>query len=121
MIKRVLYSAVVAAVFAAVIVACGDDSEIGTPLMVEITGPTTGLVGEDLPFMYDVSGRSISGLIFLWGDGFRDSIAAAGAQTARGTTFHAYDSVGTYNVLLQVEDAIEGVGTDEVTVQVQGN
>lgn len=101
--------------------ACGDTGEIGGPLTVSLTGPETGLVGDSLPFGYDVSGRSLAGLIFEWGDGTRDSVAAAGAQTAFGTRWHIFDSVGVYLVNMVAEDAVEGVASDQVSVEVQAN
>ena len=119
--KRPLYVAAVAGVVSWGIMACEDTSEIGSPLSVSLTGPSTGLAGEALPFMYDVSGRSLSGLIFEWGDGTRDSVPTAGAQTAQGTRLHTFDSAGTYTVLLQAEDAVEGIENDQVTVDVQAN
>lgn len=101
--------------------ACEDTGLIGSPLTAELTGPETGLVGDSLPFGYDVTGRSLSGLIFEWGDGTRDSVVAAGAQTAFGTRWHIFDSVGVYQVIMVVEDALEGVASDQVTVDVQAN
>ncbi|MDH3223195.1 MAG: PKD domain-containing protein [Gemmatimonadota bacterium] len=105
----------------ALAVACEDNSQIGSPLTVSLTGPETGRTGEDLPFVYDVAGRSLSGIIFEWGDGTRDSLATAGAQTAVGTRTHAYDSVGVYLVNLVAEDAVEGVEAAQVSVDVQAN
>lgn len=101
--------------------ACEDTSQIGSPLSASLTGPGTGLAGDSLPFGYDVAGRSLSGLIFEWGDGTRDSVVAAGAQTALGTRWHIFDTVGVYVVNMVVEDAVEGVVTDQVSVDVQAN
>ena len=101
--------------------ACSDEGEIGSPLSVSLTGPGTGLAGEELPFTYVVRGRSLSGLIFEWGDGARDSVPAAGAQSADGTRIHTFDTAGVYLVNLVVEDAIEGVESAQVSVDVQGN
>ena len=101
--------------------ACDDEGEIGSPLTAELTGPETGLVGDSLPFGYDVAGRSLTGIIFEWGDGTRDSVPAAGAQSAFGTRWHIFDSVGVYQVNMVAEDALEGVASDQVSVDVQAN
>ena len=119
--RRFLVGAAVAACVLGVMWACEDTSDIGTPLSVMLVGPETGLAGEGLPFSYQVSGRSLSGIIFLWGDGLRDSIPTAGAQTAMGTRVHTFDSAGVYLVNLTAEDALEGVGNAQVTVTVQSN
>ena len=50
----------------AVAAGCITDDEIGTPLSVELIGPETGLVGDQLSVLYNVSGRSLSGIIFTW-------------------------------------------------------
>ena len=119
---RGLRNAVVwVALIGAVTWACSDDGEIGSPLSVSLTGPGTGLAGDDLPFVYQVRGRSLSGLIFEWGDGTRDSVPTAGAQTADGTRLHAFDTAGVYTVNLVAEDAIDGVESSQVSVDVQAN
>ena len=105
----------------ALVAACEDNGEIGGPLTVSLTGPETGLAGDSLPFGYDVSGRSLAGIIFEWGDGTRDSIPAAGAQTAFGTRWHIFDTVGVYLVNMVVEDGVEGTASDQVSVDVQSN
>ena len=103
------------------VAACGDNGEIGSPLTVSLTGPETGLAGDSLPFGYDVAGRSLTGIIFEWGDGTRDSVPTAGAQTAIGTRWHAFDTVGVYVVNMVVEDGLEGTASDQVSVDVQSN
>ena len=102
-----------------VLAACYDD-EIGTPLSVELIGPETGLAGDELSVLYDVSGRRLSGIIFSWGDGASDSVATAGAQTAAGAVQHTYEAAGVFTVRARVEDAVEGVASAEVTINVQG-
>lgn len=100
---------------------CEDDGEIGSPLSVSLTGPGTGLAGDGLPFQYQVEGRSLSGIVFEWGDGARDSLPTAGAQSAEGTRVHTYDSAGVYTVSMVVEDALEGTDAAQVTVDVQSD
>ena len=113
-------AALVAALFVG-LAACSDDGQVGTPLSVSLIGPDTGTALVSTPFLYDVSGRSLSGLIFEWGDGTRDSLPTAGAQSAQGSRPHTYDSAGSYTVLLVAEDAIEGTGSAQATVLIGGN
>lgn len=99
---------------------CITDDEIGTPLSVELIGPETGLVGDQLSVLYNVSGRSLTGIIFTWGDGATDSLATVGAQTASGSMQHVYEMPGLFTVTARVEDAVEGVARAEVSINVQG-
>ncbi|MGI9629319.1 MAG: PKD domain-containing protein [Longimicrobiales bacterium] len=119
--KRLFLSLAFGVLASGVLWACSDGGEIGSPLSVDLTGPATGLAGEELPFMYDVEGRSLAGIIFEWGDGSRDSVPTAGAQTAMGTRLHTFDSVGVYLVNMVVEDAVEGVQSASVSVDVLSN
>ncbi|MCY3546492.1 MAG: PKD domain-containing protein [Gemmatimonadetes bacterium] len=99
---------------------CITDDEIGTPLFVELIGPETGLVGDQLSVLYNVSGRSLTGIIFTWGDGAVDSLGTVGAQTASGSMQHVYEMPGLFTVRAVVEDAVEGVASAEVSINVQG-
>ena len=98
---------------------CITDDEIGSPLSVELIGPETGLVGDQLSVLYNVTGRRLSGIIFSWGDGATDSLATAGAQRASGSMQHTYEMPGLFTVRARVEDAVEGVASAEVTINVQ--
>lgn len=98
---------------------CITDDEIGSPLSVELIGPETGLVGDQLSVLYDVTGRRLSGIVFSWGDGATDSLATAGAQSASGSMQHTYEMPGLFTVRARVEDAVEGVASAEVTINVQ--
>ncbi len=98
--------------------ACVED-EIGTPLSVELIGPDTGRVGEELSVLYNVSGRRLDGIIFSWGDGAVDSLATAGAQTASGSRQHTYSESGRFLVRARAEDAVEGVASAEVMVNIE--
>ncbi len=104
----------------AVAAGCITDDEIGTPLSVELIGPETGLVGDQLSVLYNVSGRSLSGIIFTWGDGAVDSLGTVGAQTASGSMQHVYEMPGLFTVTARVEDAVEGVASATVSINVQG-
>lgn len=105
---------------AASLVACYDD-EIGTPLSIELIGPATGVVDQKLSVLYNVSGRSLNGIVFTWGDGAVDSLAAAGAQTASGSREHIYEAAGLFIVRARAEDAVEGVASAEVMIDIQQN
>ena len=99
---------------------CYED-EIGTSLSIELIGPDTGLVDQKLSVLYNVSGRRLNGVIFTWGDGTVDSLATAGAQTASGAREHTYQSAGLFTVRARAEDAVEGVASAEVTINIQGS
>lgn len=98
---------------------CITDDEIGSPLSVELIGPETGLVGDQLSVLYNVTGRRLSGIVFSWGDGATDSLATAGAQSASGSMQHTYEMPGLFTVRALVEDAVEGVASAEVSINVQ--
>ncbi len=100
--------------------ACYDD-EIGTPLSVELIGPETGVVDQKLSVLYNASGRRLIGIIFTWGDGTVDSLAAAGAQTASGAREHTYEAAGLFTVRARAEDSVEGVASAEVMIDIQQN
>ncbi len=101
------------------VTACEED-EIGTPLSVELVGPGTGRTGEELSVLYEAGGRSLSGIVFTWGDGGVDSLATAGAQTASGSMRHTYEAPGVFTVRARVEDVLEGVDSARVTITVRG-
>ena len=108
-----------AALLAATTSTACDDGEIGTPLSVELMGPGTGVVGHELSVVYSVSGRSLTGIIFEWGDGMVDSLATAGAQSAEGSRPHTYADPGVFSVRAVVEDAVEGVASAAVEINIE--
>lgn len=95
---------------------CYTEDEIGSPLAIELEGPESGEVGEQLALRYDVVGRSLQGIVFTWGDGAVDSLATAGAQSAAGTMYHTYEAAGDFLVGARVEDSVEGVARAELTI-----
>ena len=97
---------------------CYDD-EIGSPLSIELIGPETGLVGQKLSVLYNVTGRSLDGIVFTWGDGAVDSLATAGAQSASGAREHTYETAGMFTVRARAEDSVEGVASAEVFINIQ--
>ena len=97
---------------------CYDD-EIGSPLAIELIGPENGLVGQKLSVLYNATGRSLSGIVFTWGDGAVDSLATAGAQSASGAREHTYEIPGMFTVRARAEDSLEGVASAEVFINIQ--
>ena len=98
--------------------ACWDDPGIGTPLSIELIGPETGRVSEELAVRYEVTGRQLVGIIFDWGDGASDSLPARGAQTASGSVHHTYAETGTFTVRGRAEDVVEGFAEAQVEVEI---
>ena len=114
---RLVLPVLLAAAVVALASACEDDP-FGSSLSVQLVGPGTGVVGEELTVRYDARGRSLVGVILAWGDGAVDSISTSGAQTAAGTRRHTYQMPGLFTVQARVEDALEGAKTAEVSIQV---
>jgi hypothetical protein len=75
-------------------------------------------VGQDFTFTYEGEGRSILGVVVLYGDGRVDSIPAFGSQTVGGRREHAYDAPGSYRVTIVMEDAGQRVVEAGVDVEV---
>ena len=98
---------------------CYTEDEIGSPLAIELEGPASGQVGEQLAFRYDAVGRSLQGIVFTWGDGAVDSLSTAGAQSAAGTMFRTYEAAGDFLVGARVEDSVEGVARAELTIGIR--
>lgn len=115
---RATLGAALSCLAAAGLASCYED-EIGTPLSIELIGPDAGLVDQKLSVLYNVSGRSLNGIIFNWGDGTVDSLATAGAQKASGDREHTYQSTGLFTVRARAEDAVEGVASAEITINIQ--
>ena len=109
-----------AAALALVAAAC-DAAEIGTPLSVELIGPGSGQVGEEVSVLYNVSGRRLNGIFFEWGDGAVDTLGTAGAQTAAGSRQHAYSYAGLFTVRAVAEDGVEGVASAAVEINIEQN
>lgn len=115
---RTATKAALSLALATALTACYDD-EIGTPLSIELIGPDVGVVGEKVSVLYNVTGRSLNGVIFTWGDGSVDSLATAGAQTASGAREYIYQLPGLFKVRARAEDAVEGVASAEVMINIQ--
>jgi len=108
-------------VAAAASAGCSDLTFVGgDPAAFELTieGSATPLVGDTAAFRYQASGTSLSGVILEYGDGVADSIGTFGAVTASGVAVHTYAEAGSYVVEGRLEDAVQGVVRDEVTVEV---
>ena len=98
---------------------CTED-EIGSALSVELIGPGTGRVNEEVSVLFNVMGRRLDGVIFTWGDGAVDSLPTAGAQTASGSRRHTYRETGRFLVRATAEDGVEGVASAEVMINIEG-
>ena len=99
--------------------ACSSDLEVGSPLAIEIEGPSGAVAGEELGVRYDAVGRSLQGIVFSWGDGAVDSLTTAGAQSASGTIYHTYEAAGDFLVGARVEDSVEGVAKAELAINIR--
>jgi hypothetical protein len=95
-----------------------DQLTFGGPLEVEFSTNTPVPVTDSLQVDFDVVGRSLLGMVVLWGDEQLDSIVFSGAQTAGGRIRHLYDSAGVYTVRATVIDQLEGTGSHEAAVTI---
>lgn len=100
-------------------VGCYPEDDIGSPLAIELAGPSNGVVGERIAVEYDAVGRSLQGIVFSWGDGAADSLATAGAQSASGTMYHTYEAGGEFVVSARAEDSLEGVARAALTIGIR--
>ena len=109
-----------AAVAAASIWACGsNDVTFGGPLDVQVSSNSPVSVADSLQLDYEVVGRSLLGMVVLWGDSEVDSLYFSGAQTASGRVRHKYDAAGSYDVRATVIDQLEGQQTKELSVTIE--
>mgnify|MGYP003337092632 CR=1 FL=1 len=92
------------------------DITLGGPLTVTLGSNSPVSVGDSLRLDYDVSGRSLAGMSIDWGDAQIDSVGFLGAQTAGGSEYHVYDSVGTYTIQTIVFDQFQGTETTDLSV-----
>ena len=99
--------------------ACSSSEFIsGGPLDLQVSSNSPVSVGDSLRLDYDVIGRSLLGLVVIWGDAERDSIFFFGAQTAGGHIAHLYPSDGSFTIMVQVQDQIDGSEMTDLTVTV---
>lgn len=115
LLRRVLLFAFVAAVLTACTSA---ELTFGGPLDVQVSSNSPVAVSDSLRLEYDVSGRSLLGLVVQWGDSQVDTVLFAGAQSAGGRTFHLYDSAGTYDLQATALDQFQGSVSEQLTVTV---
>jgi len=84
-----------------------------------LEAPSQARAAEVVSVRYSAAGRSLQGIVFAWGDGVVDSVAAAGAQTAAGAVEHVYEAPGgLFTLRARAEDAVEGVKTAEARILV---
>lgn len=109
-----------AAVLAVALVACSEITfEGGGPATLTLTSDRASVgAGDQVTFSYDARGSILIGVIVAYGDGQADSVDLAGAQSASGRVFHAYQSAGSYTVVGTLLDNLQGSTTAELTVTV---
>lgn len=91
---------------------------LGGTLAVTIGSNAPVNAGDSLRLDYDVTGRSLAGMVILWGDTEVDSVGFLGAQTAGGSEFHVYDSAGSYSISATVIDQLQGTEQAVLTVTI---
>ena len=100
-------------------VACSsNDITFGSDLNVSILSNAPVSASDSLRLDYDITGRSLAGMVIAWGDSQIDSVGFLGAQTAGGSEYHVYDSAGTYMIQATVVDQIQGSDVTELTVTI---
>ena len=99
--------------------ACADSVvEVGSDLELDMTGPSSIALSDSLTVDFEARGRSLLGFVLRYGDGAVDSVRLVGSQTAGGRLHHLYEESGTYTVIGEVQDGIEGNIMAEITVTV---
>ena len=108
------------AIFVGVVAACGtSEITLGGPLDLQISSNSPVSAGTPLRFEYEVVGRRLLGLEVKWGDSEPDTLVLmSGAQTASGRLEHVYAGAGTFTLMAEVGDQLEGTATKELTVTV---
>lgn len=93
------------------------DVDIGQPLDLQVSSNTPVSVSDSLVLTYDAQGRSLLGLVILWGDATLDSVFMNAAQRAGGSRGHIYPDTGSYTITTRLVDSVEG--TDEKTLDIR--
>lgn len=109
-----------ALVLAAVTASCiGGDLD---PLPLDITmtaSKTTTVATDSISFVVNAQGNALLGIDADFGDGATAMQPTQGARTAKVTFRHAYTGVGTFQVTATVTDAVLGMKSASVSVQIQ--
>jgi len=99
--------------------ACSDSVvEIGSELELELDAPATSALSDSVSVAFEARGRSLLGFVLRYGDGSVDSVRLSGSQSAGGQLRHLYQETGTYTLVGEVQDGIEGNIMAEVTLTV---
>lgn len=99
--------------------ACADSLvEVGGELTLELSGPSSAALSDSVAVSYEARGRSLLGMVVSYGDGTVDSVFFVGSQSAGGRVAHLYDEAGSYTIVGEVQDGIEGSTTAQIVVQV---
>jgi hypothetical protein len=102
------------------VMACGDGSLDPLPLEVTVQASrTTATPGDAIGFVVTAQGGTLLSVAIDYGDSTTEAYNAAGARTATVTFSHAYEAVGTYQVVARVADAIAGERDATVEIRVQ--
>ena len=115
---RLIGGVILLTVATIVATACTDELTFGGPLEIEISSNSPVITADSLQVDYDVVGRSLLGMVVIWGDDGLDSLVFSGAQTAGGRIRHLYDTAGVYTVRVTAVDQIEGTASQELTATI---
>jgi hypothetical protein len=112
------WAAGLAIVAATALPACGDTGfQRGHPLELDLTvDQVSRPVGTPHEFDVNARGRWLLAFIIDYGDGQADTVPTFGSQSAGATRSHTYDAPGSYMVRASIEDAVEGIARDSITV-----
>ena len=93
------------------------DIDIGSPVTLEVNATSPVSVGDSLVLEYEAQGRSLLGMVILWGDASLDSVFMNAAQSAAGSRGHIYPDTGSYTITARLVDSVEG--SDEQTLDIR--
>ncbi|TVP44079.1 MAG: hypothetical protein EA350_12340 [Gemmatimonadales bacterium] len=104
----------------AILPGCQDTGvEVGSPLAVSLeVDHDTRVAEQPFEFRLEARGRRLAVALVQFGDGSADTIEAFGAQSLGHTITRAYDQPGSYTVIAEVEDLLEGFARDSLVVEV---
>ncbi|CAN5643288.1 hypothetical protein BH23GEM11_BH23GEM11_16800 [soil metagenome] len=104
----------------AILGGCGETGvEVGSPLEVSLqVDHVTRGVERPFEFRLEARGRRLAVALVQFGDGSVDTIEAAGAQSLGHSITRTYAQPGSYTVIAEVEDALEGFARDSLVVEV---
>jgi plastocyanin len=98
------------------------DTSLEEPSSIDVSlvaNLTTVATGDTVTFEVNGRGGNLVGFEIEYGDGESDQLATSGAQTARTTFRHAYETAGSYTALVTMTDA--ALGAKEASVEIVVN